>query len=59
MSTKRWVFENKKHDMDYSHMAMIARLPPTSAWNWIVVWQVRKGLETCIAYSYTASIMSN
>jgi len=42
---KTWVFENNKHNMDYSHMAMLSRLPPNSTHAWIMVWQAAKIVE--------------
>jgi hypothetical protein len=42
---KTWVFENKKRNVDYSHMAMISRLPPNSTYTWLMVWQAARVIE--------------
>jgi len=37
--------QNKHHELDYSHMSMIARLPPNAPAKWIVVYQAAKVVE--------------
>lgn len=44
-ATKTWIMQNKHHELDYSHMSMIARLPPDAPAQWIVVYQAAKVVE--------------
>ncbi|KAK3259502.1 hypothetical protein CYMTET_31505 [Cymbomonas tetramitiformis] len=43
---KKWIFENAGSEVDYSHMAMISRLPPNNAGHeYMSVWQSAKHIE--------------